>query len=209
MGGVPRRHKLLALVVVLALTLVAAAPVTAAPFLDPYQRYVANKLSSRISRDPDIWQSTCDEDDRVEQSGVKAFRDMTLAHLGGGNGAIWACSRFEHEEGRAWDWMNDVNNPDDVARVDAMLAWLFAPDDRRRPQAMARRLGLAYVIWNQRIITLYGSNWAWRPYDCSDNPTPGNCHTDHVHFAFSWAGARAETSWFTTVPRPTTWYPAR
>jgi hypothetical protein len=28
-----------------------------------------------------------------------------------------------------------------------------------------------------------------------------------VHFSFSWAGARAETSWFTVVPRPDDWYP--
>ena len=202
-----RRRKLLILTAVIAFGLVAAEPGPDGPRVDPYQRYVANELSWRISNNPEVWQSICDESHRAEQTGVKAFRDMTLAHLGGGNGAIFACSHFEHEEGRAWDWMNDVNNPEDVARVNAMLEWLLAPDARGVPQVMARRLGLAYVIWNQRIISFYGSNRGWRPYDCSDNPIPGNCHTNHVHFSFSWAGARAETSWFTVVPRPDDWYP--
>jgi hypothetical protein len=95
--------------------------------------------------DPEIWESTCDIQDRVEQIGVVAFRAMTLAALGGGEGAIWACSHFEHEEGRAWDWMNDAANPEDAARVEAMLHWLLAPDEFGRPNEMARRLGLAYM----------------------------------------------------------------
>ena len=203
---VSRGRKLLLLTVILATIPVASARITL-PFLDPYQRRVANELSWQVSIDPEIWQSTCDIQDRVEQTGVVAFRAMTLAALGGGEGTIWACSRFEHEEGRAWDWMNDAANPEDAARVEAMLNWLLAPDEFGRPHEMARRLGLAYIIWNQRIITFWGSNRTWRPYDCADNPTPGNCHTNHVHFAFSWAGARAQTSWFTTRPTPLAWVP--
>jgi hypothetical protein len=206
---VTRRRRLLIISAVLASTLVASTPAEAGPQVDPYQSYVANQLSWRTSRNPDVWETTCDESDRVEQPGVQAFRDMTLVYLGGSDGAIWTCSRFEHEEGRAWDWMNDAGNPEDVARVSAMLDWLLASDAHGRPQVMARRLGLAYVIWNRQILTLYGSNRTWRPYDCDDNPTPGNCHTNHVHFAFSWAGAREQTSWFTTNPRPADWYPRR
>jgi hypothetical protein len=202
-----RRRKLLLLAVVLAFTLVAAEGPPLGPWLDPYQRYVANELSWRISDEPERWDTVCDEDDRVEQPGVQVFREVTLAQLGGGQGSIFACSHFEHEEGRAWDWINDVNNPEDAARVNAMLDWLLATDAWGRPHAMARRTGLAYIIWNERIISFWGINRKWRPYDCGDNPTPSNCHTNHVHFAFSWAGAKARTSWFTVTPRPDEWYP--
>jgi hypothetical protein len=187
--------------------LVASVPVATLPFLDPYQRRVANALSWRVSVEPEVWESTCDVQDRVEQIGVVAFRAMILAELGGGEGNIWACSHFEHEEGRAWDWMNDAANPEDAARVEAVLNWLLAPDQFGRPHEMARRLGLAYIIWNHRIITFWGSNRTWRPYGCADDPTPSNCHTNHVHFAFSWAGARAQTSWFTANPTPSAWVP--
>jgi hypothetical protein len=204
---VSRGRKLLLLTVILATIPVASVPITHLPFLDRYQARVPNALSWRVSVDPEIWESTCDSQDRVEQIGVVQFRAMTLATLGGGEGAIFACSHFEHEEGRAWDWMNDAANPEDTARVDAMLHWLLAPDEFGRPNEMARRLGLAYIIWNQRIITFWGSNRTWRPYDCAKDPTPGNCHTNHVHFAFSWAGARAQTSWFTTAPMPLAWVP--
>jgi hypothetical protein len=205
---VSRPRALLVIAVVLTWTLVAATPAPGGLPLDPYQPYQANALSWRTSRDPDVWQTTCGEEDRVEQPGVQIFRDVTLAQLGGGPGAIWACSLFEHEEGRAWDWMNDADNPEDVARVTAMLTWLLAPDAHGRPNELARRLGIAYVIWNRQVITLFGSDRSWRPYDCAANPTPGNCHTNHVHIAFSWAGARGQTSWFTTVPRPPAWYPS-
>jgi hypothetical protein len=203
---VSRGRKLLLLTVILAM-IPASVPITARPFLDPYQRRVPNALSRQVSVDPEIWESTCGPQDRVEQIGVVRFRAMTLAALGGGEGTIFACSHFEHEEGRAWDWMNDAANPEDAARVEAMLHWLLAPDEFGRPNEMARRMGLAYIIWNQRIITFWGSNRTWRPYDCAKDPTPGNCHTNHVHFAFSWAGARAQTSWFTTAPMPLAWVP--
>jgi hypothetical protein len=206
-GRVSRGRKLLLLTLILAMVPVASVPTTTLPFLDPYQRRVPNELSWQVSTDPEIWETTCDAQDRVEQAGVVTFRTMTLATFGGGVGNIWACTRFEHEEGRAWDWMNDAGNPADVVRVEAMLRWLLAPDEFGRKHEMARRLGLAYIIWNQRIITFWGSNRTWRPYNCANNPTPGNCHTNHVHFAFSWAGARAQTSWFATSPTPLAWVP--
>jgi hypothetical protein len=146
---VSRRRKLLILAAVVAFGLVAGDPAPGGPRVDRYQPYVANDLSWRTSLDPEVWATNCDESHRVEQPGVQIFRDMTLATLGGGNGAIFACSHFEHEQGRAWDWMNDVNNPQDVARVQAMLDWLLAPDSRGVPQEMARRVGLAYIIWNK------------------------------------------------------------
>jgi hypothetical protein len=167
---------------------------------------VPNALSRQVSVDPEIWESTCGPQDRVEQIGVVRFRAMTLAALGGGEGTIFACSHFEHEEGRAWDWMNDAANPEDAARVEAMLHWLLAPDKFGRPHEMA----VGWVSPTSSGISA-SSRSGVEPNLAAlrlrGRPDAGNCHTNHVHFAFSWAGARAQTSWFTTKPMPLAWVP--
>jgi hypothetical protein len=167
---------------------VSSAQAAVAP-VDPYQPYVKPGCLSF-----------------VEQPGVRQFRDMILARAGGSNGGIHACSGYEHGEGRAWDWMMDAPDPAEAAQVRRVLDWLLATDAAGNGQAMARRLGLSYIIWNRRVISFYpDGRRTWRPYSC--NGTPGSCHTNHTHFAFSWAGARQQTTWFTTPNRPGDWYP--
>jgi hypothetical protein len=137
----------------------------------------------------------------VAQPGVREFRDIILGQEGGESGGIHACTGFEHGEGRAWDWMMDVKSATDRARVDEVLDWLLRPSDRGVPHANARRLGIGYIIWNQHIIQLwdYITNKTWQPY-VGDSP-----HTDHVHFSFSWAGAREQTSFWLNKTHPSTW----
>jgi hypothetical protein len=60
--------------------------------------------------------------------------------------------------------------------------------------AMARRLGVMYIIHNRRIWGSYRATEGWRPY------VGANPHTDHVHFSFSWAGARKQTSYWDGTP---------
>jgi hypothetical protein len=94
--------------------------------------------------------------------------------------------------------------------VDAVLAWLLRTDEQGNRHAMGRRLGLAYLIWNDRYLSLSaGTSHEWSDYSaCTPDTTdPGVCHTNHVHFAFAWTGARAETSWYTADHRPGSWYP--
>ena len=91
-----------------------------------------------------------------------------------------------------------------------MLTWLFKTDKHGNRYAMARRLGIQYVIWNRKIWGAYSADSGWRKY------TGSNPHTDHVHFSFTWAGARKKTSFWTgkvgnvaaaptpTLPRPGT-----
>ena len=180
----------LALLVALTTVLAFALPAQGVPPVDPYQDYV----------DPGCLE------DPVEQPGVQEYRDMLLSRMGGENGGIFACSGYEHGEGRAFDWMMDAGTPEDVAKVDQVLNWLLATDADGNPHAMARRLGIGNIIWNHRSISLWtDSEKEWNDYECDG--TPGGCHTNHVHFAFSWAGARRETSWFTTPDRPGDWYP--
>src|SRR5204863_7951042 len=55
--------------------------------------------------------------------------------------------------------------------------------------AMARRLGIMYIIWNHQFWALYNVRLGWQSYS-GDNP-----HTDHVHFSFYWAGALQQTTY--------------
>ncbi len=76
----------------------------------------------------------------------------------------------------------------------AVLNWLFKTDSFGNQHAIARRLGVMYVIWNNKF---YGSWTGYKPepYTCGTDPTA--CHIDHIHFSFDLAGARARTSFFT------------
>ena len=174
---------------VTAVLTMAAPGVAVVPPVDPYQAYV----------DPGCMSF-------VEQPGVRTFRDMIMSRVGGTSGGIHACSGYEHGEGRAWDWMRNASEPAQAQQVQLVLDWLLATDAAGNPHAMARRLGIGNIIWNRRSISLWTSSAkVWNNYPC--NGTPGSCHTNHVHFAFSWAGARQQTSWFTTADRPGNWYP--
>ena len=145
----------------------------------------------------------CLASNSYDKPGPIAFRDLLLATYGtvvGGltvqNGITRPCDATisEHAEGRALDWGMDYRNATMHADGKAVLKWLFATDKYGNKDAMARRLGIMYVIWNKQI---YGSwtDYAPAPYTCGTDPTA--CHVNHMHFSFDWAGARAQTSFFT------------
>jgi hypothetical protein len=194
-----RRHPAMASVLaVVAATIVSVmvlarpTPALADPPMDPYQIYqAANCLPF------------------VEQPGVVAFRAMLNDHYGIGGG-IHAYSGYEHGEGRALDWMVNHFDPTQDVMATEVLDWLLATDAAGNPHAMARRLGIGNIIWNGQSIELwsYNASKVWEPYlPCVPGSPPGVCHTNHIHIAFSWAGALQRTSWFTTTPRPAEWYP--
>jgi hypothetical protein len=103
----------------------------------------------------------------------------------------------EHKDGRALDWGASYKNPQQVTEVNEVFSWLFAPDAAGNPNAMLRRLGIMYIIWNKQIWG--GWSQSWQPYSCSGVTA---CHQDHVHFSFDWAGARRRTSFWTGVVAP-------
>jgi hypothetical protein len=148
-------------------------------------------------------QSTCDP---TPKPGTLALRDLLLARypstasLGVSRGCDVG-GQSEHKEGRAFDWGADVGNAADTAAVNDFLTALFATDAQGHKFALARRMGIMYVIWNRHIWGAYDANAGWRPYD-GENP-----HTNHVHISLSWAGARGETSFWSgqvLVPETTT-----
>ena len=141
-------------------------------------------------------QQSCDP---TAKKGTLALRDTLLKTYPGSRnlGISRACSaggRSEHKEGRAFDWGVNVNNPAQKAQAENFIGRLFATDDHGNRHALARRLGVMYVIWNRRIWSAYRVNDGWRPY------SGASAHTDHVHISLSWAGGRGQTSYWTGHP---------
>ncbi len=130
--------------------------------------------------------------------------------------SAYACGtdspRSEHYEGRAIDWMVDVHNRRQRTAARAAIRWLLATDSAGNVDAMARRLGVMYLIWNNRIWGAWDGTWesyngcANRRSSADDNA----CHRTHVHISLSWDGAMGRTSFWTgRVPSVTDNGPCR
>ena len=141
-----------------------------------------------------------------EKPGMVAFKKLLLRTYG----SRWigigrACNvggKSEHKEGRALDWSMNANRKADRQKVNNLTRWLFATDKYGTPHAMARRLGIMYVIWNRKWWTTWNRGWetycVQKPRGCV-SPRDGGLnhpHADHVHFSFSWDAAKKRTSFF-------------
>ena len=133
---------------------------------------------------------------------------QALVTRGGGTGPIArSCagsSVSEHKEARAFDWMLDARNPADKALAETFLAELFAPDALGNPHALARRMGIMYVIWDDTMYAAY-RGFEPRPYLSSSCRRKRGCsptlrHRDHVHVSLTRKGARGATSWYVEQP---------
>jgi hypothetical protein len=121
--------------------------------------------------------------------GVTAFAALMKARYKTGYvGSYRPCQGdvSEHYDGRAIDWMLNVNNAQQRAIANSVVAWLSA-----RGGVMARRFGISYIIWNHRVWKQYRSERGWTAY------TGSVPHTDHIHLSFAWNGAMKRTSWWT------------
>lgn len=107
----------------------------------------------------------------------------------------------EHDEGRAIDWMVSVRSPLRAAEAKTVIGWLLAEDTAGRTAANARRLGVMYVIWNNKMWRAYDPDAGWREYQgCSKKTARSSdttCHRDHIHISLSWEGAMSRTSFWT------------
>ena len=135
------------------------------------------------------------------QPGVADFKEMILDAFPetGDLGIMRACNNggtSEHKEGRAWDWWVLSWEADEKAMADGVLAALLETDECGNKHALARRLGIMYMVWNKRIWKAYQSSKGWQNYSGS------NPHTNHVHFSFSWAGAKKQTTYWTGEGTP-------
>lgn len=107
----------------------------------------------------------------------------------------------EHEEGRALDWMVNVEKPEEKAKAESFLNWLTAPGPQGELGAMARRLGIMYLIWDDKMWRVYRPEDGWQEYSgCSNKQSDAydtSCHRDHIHISLTWDGAYAKTSFWT------------
>jgi hypothetical protein len=148
-------------------------------------------------------QTVCDP---TAKPGATALADLLVTTYGPATIYIprsCTSSTSEHFDGRAVDWMRSVRVPAEKEMADAFVAWLLAPALDGTPHEMARRLGIMYIIWDNRMIRMYDVARGWTEYgNCLDaaNAGPGmdtSCHRNHVHLSLSWDGAAGITSWWT------------
>ena len=148
-------------------------------------------------------QSKCSPD---AKPGTLAFQRILYNEFPSiGYGSISrACSiggQSEHKEGRALDWPVNAAYPSHRAIAKRVIEWLLAPDRYGNEAAMAKRLGIMYLIWNRRI---WGSWGGWdtycvqKPRGCVDPEDKDlrSPHTDHIHFSMSRAGAQMKTTYW-------------
>lgn len=112
-------------------------------------------------------------------------------------------STSEHQDGRAIDWSMDASRRADRREVKRFLRTLFVADSDGHRHALARRMGVMYVIWNDSMWSAYPSKGAdsfqRRSYGCACGSVTTR-HRDHVHVSLGRPGARAVTSWYTQTP---------
>jgi hypothetical protein len=164
----------------------AAAPAVAAPPTPDF----GPAIDAYATYDP---QRTCDPTAKPGVLDVRNLLNQTYGTHRSGITRSCGSGTSEHYEGRALDYSLNVNTAADRAVANDILAWLLATDQYGNKHAIARRLGIMYIIWNRQIWGAYRPQW--RPYSCDG--TPSSCHTNHIHFSFSWAGARRQTTWWT------------
>ena len=127
---------------------------------------------------------------------VRTYRHTTFYTVRPCDGSV-----SEHFDGRAIDWMVSaaVGWQHHDARL--FLHWLLKQDRWGHWAAMARRLGVMYVIFNNRMWGAWDHRW--HDYNhCMSRKKQKNrydnaCHRTHVHISLDWRGARADTSFWT------------
>lgn len=141
---------------------------------------------------------------------AKVGKLLTSTYPGTTYGGARACGLLpnsEHHDGRAVDWMNSVRVSKEKDQANAVNSWLLATDAQGNQFANARRLGVMYIIWNNKIWASYRTDDGWRPYSsCASHPEKSwdsTCHRNHMHLSLSWAGAMGRTSfWSKQVAAP-------
>ncbi len=180
-----RTRLLLPLLVAVLATLLFAPPSQAAPIED-YASYQP-QTKCRPGAKP----------------GTTVLGRWMVRKYGGAFGGISrACSssRSEHQEGRAFDWTIDATRKADRLRARAFLTDVLATDQRGNTDARARRMGIMYVIWNDRMYSAW-DEFAPEDYLSSSCSRPARCsktlrHRDHLHVSLTRAGGRGDTSWY-------------
>lgn len=186
------------LLLLLALGLTRADLAMAAPRQPPPPARLPTGIEDLARYTP---QTSCEPS--AKRGTIRLARLLTRTYPGTRTGTSRTCGpspSSEHQQGRAIDWMVSVRKPAERAKAQAVLSWLLASDAQHNRYAMARRLGVMYLIWNNRIWSASRPEEGWRPYsDCAENrarSADSQCHRNHIHISLSWEGARGVTSYW-------------
>lgn len=187
-----RRLVSAAIAALIALSLTLTAVSVAHAKTPPPPRTLANtKIDAHLGYMP---QSKCSPS---AKPGAKALLNLLIKTWGGSSSGISrSCGtggRSEHKEGRALDWHMSVKKASQRKRVASATKWITANNGE-----VARRLGIMYMLWNQKIWSTYYPELGWRKMENRGSPTSN--HKDHVHISLSWDGAYKQTSWWTGRP---------
>lgn len=137
------------------------------------------------------------------KKGTKRLARHLLRKYGGGGGATGRrCGggASEHKDGRAIDWTLNASRKADRRIARAFLKDIFATDKHGNPHAKARRMGIMYIIWKDRMYSAW-DRFESEPYLSSSCRSKRRCsktlrHRDHVHISLSKKGAKGRTSWY-------------
>jgi hypothetical protein len=146
-------------------------------------------------------QTGCTKKPRV---GTVALGEWLVATYGGSGGAVnRPCSgsgTSEHKDGRAVDWVLNADTAADRKLARTFLQAAFATDAEGNQAALARRMGIMYVIWSDHYYPAY-HQFQRESYLSSSCRSRHACsktlrHRDHMHISLSKAGAKALTSFY-------------
>jgi hypothetical protein len=106
----------------------------------------------------------------------------------------------EHKEGRAFDWALNARSGRDRHYATDFLHRLRRTDRFGHTDALARRMGIMYVIWNDHI---YSATYRYKKhrYLNAGCRTLRRCsaalrHRNHMHISLTRAAAQGSTSWY-------------
>jgi hypothetical protein len=142
--------------------------------------------------------------------GTVALGQWLVDTYGGGGGAVnRPCSgsgTSEHKDGRAVDWTLNAADPADRKLAKEFLAAAFATDEAGNTHALARRMGIMYVIWNDHFYPAY-DQFEKEKYLSSGCRSRKKCsktlrHRDHMHISLSKAGGKGLTSFYVDLVQP-------
>ncbi len=107
----------------------------------------------------------------------------------------------EHKEGRAFDWALNARSRRDRHYAADFLHRMRKTDRYGHRDALARRMGIMYVIWNDHI---YSATHRYRTqrYRNSGCKSLKRCsaalrHRNHMHISLTRPAAHERTSWYT------------
>ena len=136
--------------------------------------------------------------------GTQALGRWVVKNYGGGYGRISSTctgtSVSEHKEGRAFDWSLNAVKVADRTKAQRFLRNILATGPSGEPAELARRMGVMYVIWNDKMWASY-DQFRVKPYKSSSCKKLATCsktlrHRDHMHISLTRPAGNGRTSWY-------------